>query len=127
LWVSNLDFDATNGNPDNDPSRWPAVDPDNPAQWIPGGRSLYSPRLTYRFDATLRRMIRVRFLRPYTAVNFRQEEVAWVAPGPVPPGVSARPLQQILSEAIAADSYVELLPMLPRLPVGQLVYEGNPL
>lgn len=88
---------------------------------------VFSPNLRYRYDANLRRMIRVRFTRPYQAhpTPFAKEEVVWVAPGPPPPG--QRDFNTVLAEAIGNNSYVETLPVLPGLPGGALIYEGNPL
>ncbi len=131
LWVGNLDRNRGDGTPDNDPTVWPPPNPDDPSTFLARGRALFSPRLTYRYDGLLRRLVRVRFLRPYAANQMRTEEIAWVAPPPAggnyPTNVTARRLTAIVSEALANNSYVELLPMCPHLPTGPLLYQGNPL
>jgi hypothetical protein len=109
LWASHLWIDV----PDNDPTAFPLV------------RGQYSPRLEFRYDADLRRMVRARLTRT------GQEFVAWVAPGKAPwdtvaglaDGIGT--LAEVQQAAAAANSYVETLPILPRLPSGTLIYEGN--
>ncbi|HEU4751506.1 MAG TPA: hypothetical protein VFU47_00260, partial [Armatimonadota bacterium] len=91
----------------------------------------FRPNIKYSYDADLRRMIRVRFTRPYSVGGvLRTEEVVWVAPiGPglpvVPPGM--RTLQAARAEALANGSYLQTLPLMPSLPTSALLYEGNPL
>ena len=133
LWVTDLDFNRANGNSDNDPSIWPPTSPDNAANWITSGRSLFSPRISYRYEGNMRRMVRVRFLRPYrrdVANDIVSEEICWSAPlpaGATAPPSNLRDVDAVVAEAMTNNSYVEILPLLPRLPVGQLLYEGNPL
>jgi hypothetical protein len=103
-----------------------------PAQVVPA----YRPNLRYRYDGDLRRMVRVRFTRPYTVTVtdsvtnksvdiLRDEEVAWVAPGP--PRAGVRTLATIMGEAAANNSFVQTLPLVPHLPASTVLYEGNPL
>ena len=81
----------------------------------------------------MRRMVRVRFLRPYrrdVANDIVSEEICWSAPlpaGATTPPSNLRDVDAVVAEAMTNNSYVEILPLLPRLPVGQLLYEGNPL
>jgi hypothetical protein len=121
-WTADLDGDPTNGNADNLPTVWPTPNPDDPSTWVARGRSLFSPRLAFRYDYNLQRMVRVRVLAT------GRELVAWSAPDSAlrPPGVPL--LNTVILDALTTqNSYVELLPLLPRLPAGTLVYEGNPL
>jgi hypothetical protein len=88
----------------------------------------YRPNIKYNYDPRLRRMIRVRYTRPYyTNGVLREEEIVPVAPIPGGPPPGTRTLQFIIDEARANGSYVETLPVLPNLPTSALVYEGNPL
>ncbi len=81
----------------------------------------FRPSIRYVYDANLRRMVRVRKVRT------GEEVMAWVAPGgPRPTGVV--PLGTLLNNALTTeDTYLETLPLFPRLPASALVYEGNPL
>jgi hypothetical protein len=127
LWTGDLDVNSDSrrdDNADNDPARWPVGNPDDPATWLANGRSLFSPRLSYRYDYNLQRMARVR------VVTTGREEVVWTAPvgrNSQPPD-GMRTLDAVITEARnTQNSFVETLPVLPRLPAGALVYEGNPL
>lgn len=99
-WVNNPTYNQTT---------WP----------IPATPPAFRPDLRYRFDHDYRRMVRVRIQRT------GQEVVAWTAPTPPPGGMPT--LQAVLNQALTVDnSYVETLPVLPNLPAGAVVYEGNP-
>jgi hypothetical protein len=79
----------------------------------------FSPNLFYRYDPNLRRMVRVRILKT------GQEVVAWTLPTGAPAGVPT--LNTVIANALAVDSYVETLPVLPQLPASAVIYEGNPI
>ncbi len=87
-------------------------------------RPAFSPRITYRYDGDLRRLVRVRYSRT------GQELVAWALPArptlPTPPaGVPY--LDAAIAAGIGQNSYVEVLPLIPRMPSSSVVYEGTPL
>ncbi|MFN3648086.1 MAG: hypothetical protein ACK47B_00790 [Armatimonadota bacterium] len=91
------------------------------------GRPPFSPRLRYRYDSDLKRMVRARIPR------LGQEFIVWTAPT-APPVNGMMTVDQVIAFARGNDpntnqpinSYVEFLPVLPRMPAGTLVYEGNP-
>ncbi len=95
----------------------------DPSQFPIPARPAYSPRISYRYDADYRRLVRVRYTRT------GQELVAWALPGlptlPAPP--AGIPLLDVaIANGLAQDSYVEVLPLIPRIPASSLLYEGNP-
>lgn len=92
----------------------------------PNQTAQYAPDITYTYDHNLRRMVRVRFVNPYFVGGvLRDEEVAWTAPSGAPAGV--RTLGTIQAEALANNSYIQTLPVLPHLPASAVVYEGSSL
>jgi hypothetical protein len=123
LWVMNLDGNPDPAaNSDNDPAPpgvFPPPDPDDPTTWVAKKRSRFSPRLSYRYDYNLQRMVRVRI------ISTGQEVVAWTAPSGAPG--SMQTLASVIGDATAINSYVQLLPVLPKMPAGSVTYEGNPL
>ncbi len=127
-WDFDGDLDPANGVADNDPTLpFPPPDPFNLATWA-GRRSRFSPRITYRYDYNLKRLVRARIQAT------GQEEVVWVGNGLPPAGL--RPLGTVIADAagnigagdqIPSNSYVDVLPLLPRLPASSVVYEGASL
>lgn len=94
---------------------------------------LYRPSIRYLYDGSLRRMVRARKVRT------GEEIITWVAP--IAPGMTGvTSLATAIQEAIDPStigatpawrtnepSYVETLPLFPRLPASAVIYEGNPL
>jgi len=105
MWTSPSGFDYT---------QFPPAGPTPP----------YAPNLRYQYDSDLRRMVRVRILHPYVDAGgvLHDEEVAWVAPGA---SRGPRPLGKIVAEALANNSFVQTLPLLPKLPASAVLYEGS--
>jgi len=114
------------------PPLWPVTasyQPDVFPGFYPDGsvtrpRPTFAPNIRYRFDPMLRRLVRVRNIRTGAEI------LAWAAPG-TPPG-TLQTVQQVISGITAplptgSDSYAETLPILPRLPAGAVIYEGNTL
>lgn len=103
-----------------DPDRY-QVPPVNSAP----ARTGYQPNIIYRFDHDLRRMVRARVVRT------GEEFIAYVAPlpagGSLPPGVVDLQALRSTMAAGPVNSYVETLPLLPRLPSSDVIYEGRPL
>jgi hypothetical protein len=89
----------------------------------------FSPNLRYTYDSYYRRMVRVKLVPPYTTPGpsgsqiVHDEEVAWVAPTGASGGI--RSLGAIQTEAAANNSYVQTLPLLPKLPASAVLYEGS--
>jgi len=94
-----------------------------------GQTPLFRPNIRYRFDHDIRRMVRARLVQSAdpTVAPTGYEEIVWTAPTTAPPP-GMRTLDQFISNtAVPAGSFVETMPVLPRLPAGRVIYEGNPL
>jgi hypothetical protein len=100
---------------------WLADPAYDPTLFPPAAAPVFRPNLRYRYDADLRRMVRVRNTRT------GQEVVAWAAPAAPRQPTNMPTLQSIVSTWLAADAYAVTLPLAPKLPAGKLFYEGNPL
>lgn len=103
-----------------DPNRY-AV----PAVGSAPARLNYRPNILYRFDHDLRRYVRARVIRT------GEEFIARIAPLPaggalLPGTVDLQALRATMSSG-PVNSYIETLPLLPRLPASSVVYEGRPL
>ncbi|MBI3910168.1 MAG: hypothetical protein HY320_04460 [Armatimonadetes bacterium] len=83
----------------------------------------YAPNIRYSYDHNLRRYVRYRF------VDTGEEGVAYV--GPVGAQIAHTPqapmLENVMQAAFDRGTYVVTLPLLPNLPAGPIVYQGNPL
>jgi len=129
-WTSRLwtEVPDSSGGEANDPAAWPPQDPDDPSRWAANKRSRFSPRISYRYDTNLRRVVRVRYLRPWPPA-YKTEDIALASPssgGSNAPGGLPN-VDALIGVAVSNNSYVEVLPVLPRLPVSGVIYEGNPL
>ena len=88
----------------------------------------FRPNMRFHYDPLFRRLVRVRFQRPYAAHPagpYTTEEMAWAGPGASQ--IPVRLLAVVAAEALANNTYFDTLPVLPKLPATPLVYEGNPL
>lgn len=109
LWTQHLWL----ADPNYDPSEFPQVTPP----------PVFRPNISYRYDGDLRRMVRVRNTRT------GQEALAWAAPSTTrtpPPGVFGS-VEQAIDAVLTTGGYAVTLPVAPRLPAGEVFYEGNPL
>jgi hypothetical protein len=84
----------------------------------------YQPHIRYRYNQNLKRLVRARITRQGEAGTV----IAWVdGNNPALKPANVPFLSQVVAAGLAANSYVETLPLLPKLPSSSLVYEGNAL
>jgi len=97
----------------------------------------YAPTLRYYYNYNYRRYVRYRLADPTqantTEFPWPAEGVAYAGPvnptnpGPIQHSPQAPTLAQLRQGALLRNTYLLTLPLLPGLPAGTVIYEGNPL